>query len=149
MAKNKKKKPQPQQKEIKKSDIADAAFKKKVTIINGCILLAFIIGLVSFLVYSWAQAESYPERFKAEVEAAKQAALDSNTSATAIAGQAKETADGAKKTAEAAAQAVAGLHKMATSGDLHDAANATTAKSAAGTDVPCLIFYCGTASDLV
>lgn len=74
MAKNKKKKPQPQQKEIKKSDIADAAFKKKVTIINGCILLAFIIGLVSFLVYSWAQAESYPERFKAEVEAAKQAA---------------------------------------------------------------------------
>ncbi len=74
MAKNKKKKPQPQQKEIKKSDIADVAFKKKVTIINGCILLAFIIGLVSFLVYSWAQAESYPERFKAEVEAAKQAA---------------------------------------------------------------------------
>ena len=37
MAKNKKNKPQ--QKEIKKSDIADAAFKKKVTIINGCILL--------------------------------------------------------------------------------------------------------------
>ena len=73
MAKNKKKKPQ-QNQEIKKSDIADAAFKKKVTIINGCILLAFIIGLVSFLVYSWAQAESYPERFKAEVEAAKQAA---------------------------------------------------------------------------
>ena len=73
MAKNKKKKPQPQQKEIKKSDIADAAFKKKVTIINGCILLAFIIGLVSFLVYSWAQAESYPERFKAEVEAVEQA----------------------------------------------------------------------------
>lgn len=74
MAKNKKKKPQTQQKEIKKSDIADAAFKKKVTIINGCILLVFIIGLVSFLVYSWARAESYPERFEAEVEAAKQAA---------------------------------------------------------------------------
>ena len=73
MAKNKKKKPQ-QNKEIKKSDIADAAFKKKVTIINGCILLAFIIGLISFLVYSWAKTENYPERFAAEVEAAKQAA---------------------------------------------------------------------------
>ena len=84
MAKNKKKKPQPQQKEIKKSDIADAAFKKKVTIINGCILLAFTIGLVAFLVYSWAKTESYPERFAAEVEAAKQAALVTDSDKSVI-----------------------------------------------------------------
>ena len=84
MAKNKKKKPQPQQKEIKKSDIADAAFKKKVTIINGCILLVFTIGLVAFLVYSWAKTESYPERFKAEVEAAKQAALVTDSDPSVI-----------------------------------------------------------------
>ena len=33
---------------IKKSDIADAAFKKKVTIINGCILLVFtIVGMIA------------------------------------------------------------------------------------------------------
>ena len=72
MANNKKKKPEA--KAVKKSDVADAAFKKKVTIINGCILLAFIIALVSFLIYSGARAESYPERFAKEVEAAKQAA---------------------------------------------------------------------------
>lgn len=84
MAKNKKKKPQPQQKEIKKSDVADAAFKKKVTIINGCILLAFTIGLVAFLVYSWAKTESYPERFKAEVDAAKQAALVTDSDPSVI-----------------------------------------------------------------
>ena len=84
MAKNKKKKPQPQQKEIKKSDVADAAFKKKVTIINGCILLAFTIGLVSFLVYSWAKTQSYPERFAAEVEAAKQAALVTDSDKSVI-----------------------------------------------------------------
>jgi hypothetical protein len=83
MAKNKKKKPQ-QNKEIKKSDIADAAFKKKVTIINGCILLAFIIGLISFLVYSWAKTENYPERFAAEVEAAKQAALVTDSDKSVI-----------------------------------------------------------------
>jgi hypothetical protein len=82
MAKNEKNKPQ--QKEIKKSDIADAAFKKKVTIINGCILLVFIIGLVSFLVYSWAKTESYPERFKAEVDAAKQAALVTDSDKSVI-----------------------------------------------------------------
>ncbi|MBQ5884278.1 MAG: hypothetical protein IIW72_07090 [Clostridia bacterium] len=82
MAKNEKNKPP--QKEIKKSDIADAAFKKKVTIINGCILLVFIIGLVSFLVYSWAKTESYPERFKAEVDAAKQAALVTDSDKSVI-----------------------------------------------------------------
>lgn len=58
----------------KKSNVADAAFKKKVTIINGCILLAFIIALASFLIYTVANEETYQERFEAQVESAKQAA---------------------------------------------------------------------------
>ena len=45
MAKSKKKKPQPQQKPPK-SNVADAEFKKKVTIFNGCLLLVFIIALI-------------------------------------------------------------------------------------------------------
>lgn len=72
MAKNKKKKPQAQQKPPK-SNVADAEFKKKVTIFNGCLLLVFIIALVSFLIYSAAKTESLDERFNAEVEAVKQA----------------------------------------------------------------------------
>ncbi|MBR2876111.1 MAG: hypothetical protein IKC01_03135 [Clostridia bacterium] len=68
----------------KKSNVADAAFKKKVTIINGCILLAFIIALVSFLVYTWSMEESYPERFAAEVEAAKQAATVTDSDKSVI-----------------------------------------------------------------
>lgn len=72
MAKNKKKKPQTPKPE--KSNIADAEFKKKITIFNGCLLLVFIIALVSFLIYSAAKTESYPERFEAEVEAAIEAA---------------------------------------------------------------------------
>lgn len=71
-------------KELKKSQIADAEFKKKVTIINGCILLAFIIALVSFLVYTWRQTETYPERFQAEVEAAKEAAKLKDTDPSVI-----------------------------------------------------------------
>lgn len=68
----------------KKSDVADAAFKKKVTIINGCILLAFIIALFGFIGYSWAKTESYPERFQKEVEAAKQAALVADSDKSVI-----------------------------------------------------------------
>lgn len=72
MAKSKKKKPQAQQKPPK-SNVADAEFKKKVTIFNGCLLLVFIIALVSFLIYSAAKTESLSERFQMEVEAVKQA----------------------------------------------------------------------------
>ena len=74
MAKNKNKKPA-QQGEVKKSNVADAAFKKKVTIINGCILLAFIIGLCVFLGYTVSRADSYKDRLEAEIIAAKEAAL--------------------------------------------------------------------------
>lgn len=72
MAKSKKKKPQPQQKPPK-SNIADAEFKKKVTIFNGCLLLVFIIALVVFLIYSAAKTESLSDRFNAEVKAVEQA----------------------------------------------------------------------------
>ena len=72
MAKNKKKKTQAQQKPPK-SNVADAEFKKKVTIFNGCLLLVFIIALVSFLIYSAAKTETLSERFQAEVEAVEQA----------------------------------------------------------------------------
>ncbi len=72
MAKNKKKKPQSQQKPPK-SNIADAEFKKKVTIFNGCLLLVFIIALVSFLIYSAVKTETLAERFQMEVETVKQA----------------------------------------------------------------------------
>ena len=72
MAKNKKKKPQAQQKPPK-SNVADVEFKKKVTIFNGCLLLVFIIALVSFLIYSAAKTESLSERFQAEVEEVEQA----------------------------------------------------------------------------
>ena len=72
MSKNKKKKPQAQQKP-QKSNIADAAFKKKVTIFNGCLLLVFIIALVVFLIYSAAKTESLSDRFNAEVKAVEQA----------------------------------------------------------------------------
>ena len=71
MSKNKKKKTQAPKPE--KSNIADAEFKKKVTIFNGCLLLVFIIALVSFLIYSAAKTESLSDRFNAEVKAVEQA----------------------------------------------------------------------------
>ncbi len=68
----------------KKSDIADAAFKKKVTIINGCILLAFIVGLVAFLGYTMSQEKSYPERFQAEIDSAIEAAKAADSDKSVI-----------------------------------------------------------------
>ena len=94
-------------------------------------------------------AQTKAEAAKADAEAAKQAALDSNTSATAVANAAKAEAEAATAASNAATQAVAGLHKIATSGSLYDAENVGTAKNSAGTNVPCLIFYCGSSTDLV
>ena len=87
-------------------------------------------------------AQGKAEAAQAAAESARDAALDSNTSATAIANAAKEAS-------EAATQAVAGLHKIATSGSAYDLAEVGTAKNSSNQDVPCLIFYCGTASELV
>ena len=54
MAKNKK---VPQEEIVpegmKKSDYADAAFRKKVTVINVCILTAFVIGVIAVIVAGW------------------------------------------------------------------------------------------------
>lgn len=94
-------------------------------------------------------AQGKAESAQAAAEAAQAAAEASNTSATAIANAAAEKADAAKKASDDATQAVAGLHNIATSGDLYDSENVGTAKNTAGTDVPCFIFYCGTASDLI
>ena len=81
--------------------------------------------------------------------AAKEAAEASNTSATAIANEAKGVAEAAKSASDAATQAVAGLHEVATSGSVYDLNEVGTAKNSQSAEVPCLIFYCGTASDLV
>ena len=81
--------------------------------------------------------------------AAKEAAEASNTSATAIAKEAKGVAEAAKSASDAATQAVAGLHEVATSGSVYDLNEVGTAKNSQNAEVPCLIFYCGTASDLV
>lgn len=81
--------------------------------------------------------------------AAKEAAEASNTSATAIATEAKGLAEAAKSASDAATEAVAGLHEVATSGSVYDLNEVGTAKDSQNVEVPCLIFYCGTASDLV
>ncbi|MGN1316235.1 MAG: hypothetical protein ACI4VW_04145 [Acutalibacteraceae bacterium] len=54
---------------MKKSDYADAAFRKKVTIINCCILLVFIIGIVAIVVAGWYNTKLEDERFD-QIEAA-------------------------------------------------------------------------------
>ena len=43
----------------------------------------------------------------------------------------------------------ADVHALGKSGNLYDSVNVGTAKNANSEDVPCFIFYCGTASDLV
>ncbi len=66
------KKPKKQKKEIipegmSRSDYADAAFRKKVTIINGCVLLAFVIGIVTVLFFGWYNTQQENKRFE-EIE---------------------------------------------------------------------------------
>lgn len=57
----------------KKNDYADAAFKKKVTIFNGCLLLVFIIGVCAVIFFGWynrqqenKRYDELQERFKVE-----------------------------------------------------------------------------------
>lgn len=54
---------------MKKSDYADAAFRKKVTIINCCILLVFIIGIVAIVTAGWYKTKLEDKRFD-RIEAA-------------------------------------------------------------------------------
>ena len=57
---------------MNKKDYADKAFRKKVTIINGCILLAFIIGVVAVIGIGWYNTEQEKNRIEA-IEAAFEA----------------------------------------------------------------------------
>lgn len=65
MAKNKK---APKQEIIpegmKKSDYADAAFRKKVTTIFLCILAVFIVGVVAVIIAGWYNTKLEDERFE-------------------------------------------------------------------------------------
>lgn len=65
MAKNKK---TPKQEIIpegmSRKDYADAAFRKKVTIINLCILGAFIVGVVAVIIAGWYNTKLEDERFE-------------------------------------------------------------------------------------
>ena len=68
------KKPKKQKQEIipegmSRKDYADAAFRKKVTIINACILVAFFIGIVAVIFFGWYNNQQENKRFEA-IEAA-------------------------------------------------------------------------------
>lgn len=49
---------------MKKSNYADAAFRKKVTTINLCILGAFVIGVIAVIVAGWYNTKLEDERFE-------------------------------------------------------------------------------------
>ncbi len=58
---------------------ADAAFKKKVTIINMCLLSVFVIGILSFLIVTWHNTKTHNEEF-----AAKEAAFNAEKNAVLL-----------------------------------------------------------------
>lgn len=49
---------------MKRSDYADAAFRKRVTIINLCILGVFIVGVIAVIVAGWYNTKLEDERFE-------------------------------------------------------------------------------------
>lgn len=49
---------------MKRSDYADAAFRKKVTIINLCILAVFVVGVITVIVAGWYNTRLEDERFE-------------------------------------------------------------------------------------
>ncbi len=60
---------------MSKKDYADAAFKKRVTIINSCILLAFVIGVIAVIFFGWYNNQQEMARFD-ELQAAYTAERD-------------------------------------------------------------------------
>ncbi len=60
---------------MSKKDYADKAFRKKVTIINSCILLAFIIGVVAVIGVGWYNTNQEEKRIEA-IESAYKAERD-------------------------------------------------------------------------
>ena len=74
------KKPKKQKQEIipegmSRSDYADAAYRKKTTIIFGCILLVFVIGIAAVIFFGWYNNQQEIKRFEA-IEAAYYAERD-------------------------------------------------------------------------
>ncbi len=69
--KNKTKKPQVESipEGMRREDYADAAFRKKVTIIMGSILLIFVVGVVAVLVGEWVRVEKHNQQFEANLQA--------------------------------------------------------------------------------
>ncbi len=49
---------------MSKKDYADAAFRKKVTIINGCLLLVFVIAIVAVIFVGWYNTKQEDEHFQ-------------------------------------------------------------------------------------
>ena len=49
---------------MSRKDYADAAFRKKVTIINLCILAVFAVGVVAVIVAGWYNTKLENERFE-------------------------------------------------------------------------------------
>ena len=49
---------------MKKSRYADAAFRKKVTIINLCILGVFVVGVIAVIIAGWYNTKLENERFE-------------------------------------------------------------------------------------
>ncbi len=54
-----------------RKDYADAAFKKKVTIIMGCILLVFVVAVCAVLFFAWLDTEQKNKEFDRLAEAFK------------------------------------------------------------------------------
>ena len=54
---------------MSKENYADAAFRKKVTIIMCSILLVFVIGVVGVLVKTWVDTEKHNQEFEAKEQA--------------------------------------------------------------------------------
>ena len=50
---------------MKREDYADAAFRKKVTVIMACVLLVFIVAVVAVLGGAWAKTEQHNKEFEA------------------------------------------------------------------------------------
>lgn len=63
MAKDKKPKKEVIPEGMEEKDYADAAFRKKVTIINSVVLLAFLVGIVSIILFGWADNKRKNDEF--------------------------------------------------------------------------------------
>ena len=64
---------------VKKEDYADAAFKKRITIIMSSILAVFFVGVIAVLVGAWVSTEQHNKEFETREQifnSEKEAVLD-------------------------------------------------------------------------